>query len=188
MEPTEVWQRGPLPLFDPYLMPVAHSFLQVKEDLERLATRVSEAQLWQRPNGAASIGFHIQHIAGSTDRLLTYARGETLNAEQLAAARKEADGSGSLHSLIADGHAALDRALEQVRGTARDGLLTERAVGRARLPSTTLGLLVHAAEHATRHMGQAITMAIVLGSPTGQNRLKTTRATRLAGFVTQPDS
>jgi uncharacterized damage-inducible protein DinB len=34
------------------------------------------------------------------------------------------------------------------------------------LPSTTLGLLVHAAEHATRHMGQAITTARILGGDT----------------------
>jgi uncharacterized damage-inducible protein DinB len=35
-------------------------------------------------------------------------------------------------------------------------------VGRGRLPSTVLGLLVHAAEHSTRHMGQAITTARIL--------------------------
>jgi hypothetical protein len=35
-------------------------------------------------------------------------------------------------------------------------------VGRAQLPSTTLGLLVHAAEHATRHVGQIITTAKII--------------------------
>lgn len=167
---TEAWQRGPLPNVDPFVMPVAHSFVQVKEDLDRLAASVSEDQLWQRPNGAASIGFHIRHIAGSTDRLLTYARGDALTADQIAAARAEADATGSLRVLISEAHAALDRALAQVRATPKETLLAERLIGRAKLPSTTLGLLVHAAEHATRHAGQATTTAIVLGGSkaTGQ--------------------
>ena len=38
----------------------------------------------------------------------------------------------------------------------------ERRVGRAGLPATVLGLIVHAAEHSTRHMGQALTTALIL--------------------------
>jgi uncharacterized damage-inducible protein DinB len=167
MAPTEVWQRGPVPGFDPYLMPIAHAFLQVKEDLEALASIVPADKAWERPGGAASIGFHIRHIGGSTDRLLTYARGEALTDEQRAAARAESDSGGPLDPLIRSTQAALDRALQQLRDTAPDTLLAERKVGRAGLPSTTLGLLVHAAEHATRHMGQATTMAIVLGGRGG---------------------
>jgi uncharacterized damage-inducible protein DinB len=163
MPSTEVWQRGPLPGFDPYLMPVAHSFLQVKEDLDRLAAHVSSTRVWERPGRAASIGFHLRHIGGSTDRLLTYARGEALSAEQLHAVREEGAGGTALAVIVADVHAALDRALEQIRDTPRETLLAARLVGRARLPSTTLGLLVHAAEHATRHMGQAATTALILG-------------------------
>ena len=34
--------------------------------------------LWTRPAGLASVGFHLQHIAGVIDRLFTYARGEAL--------------------------------------------------------------------------------------------------------------
>jgi len=49
-----------------------------------------------------------------------------------------------------------------LRGTSRDLLLDERKVGRAGLPSTVLGLLFHAAEHSTRHVGQAITTAKIL--------------------------
>ena len=40
-------------------------------------------------------------------------------------------------------------------------LLEERRVGRAGLPATVLGLLFHAAEHSTRHVGQAITTALI---------------------------
>ena len=49
-------------------------------------------------------------------------------------------------------------------------LLEPRAVGRQRLPSTVLGLLYHAAEHATRHTGQAVTTTTILrgGAPTSR--------------------
>jgi uncharacterized damage-inducible protein DinB len=159
---TEVWQRGPVPGVDPYLMPVAHAFLQVKEDVEALAARVAPERLWQTPGGAASIGYHLRHIGGATERLLTYARGEALTADQLAAAKREATEMPDLKTLVAEVLDRLDRALEQVRGTPRESLLDDRKVGRAGLPSNTLGLLFHAAEHATRHAGQAVTTARVL--------------------------
>ena len=143
-------------------MPVVHALLQVKEDIDDLAATLSEAQLWTRPPGAASTGFHIRHIAGSTERLLTYARGEQLSAEQLAAAKREPSESLSLKELSVELHRALDGALAQVRATSVDSLLEERTVGRAGLPSTTIGLLFHLAEHASRHAGQAITTARIL--------------------------
>lgn len=37
-----------------------------------------------------------------------------------------------------------------------------RGVGRAGLPTTVVGLLIHAAEHTQRHVGQAVTTAKVL--------------------------
>lgn len=160
---TEAWQRGPVPGFDPYLMPVVHALQQVQEDVEALAERVSREELWTSPGSAATIGFHLRHIAGSTDRLLTYARGEALTPEQLAAAKREPFETPAVDDVVAEVKAAIGRALEQVRATPRDTLLIERKVGRAGLPSTTLGLLFHAAEHATRHAGQAITTAKVLG-------------------------
>ena len=159
---TEVWQRGPVSGFDPYLMPVVHSFMQVQEDVDGLAARIAPDALWNRPGGAASVGFHLRHIAGSTERLLTYARGEALTAEQIAAARREADDTPALDVVVSEIRDALGRALEQIRATPRESLLTERKVGRAGLPSTTLGLLFHAAEHATRHAGQAVTTAKIL--------------------------
>jgi uncharacterized damage-inducible protein DinB len=162
---TEAWQRGPVPGIDPLLMPVAHALIQVQEDLRALAARVGDEHVWTRPGGAASIAFHIRHIAGATERLLTYARGEALSEAQRAAMQAEgveAPNRPPLQELVSVTIAALDRALAQVRATTRESLLTERAVGRLRLPSTTLGLLFHAAEHATRHAGQAITTALVV--------------------------
>jgi uncharacterized damage-inducible protein DinB len=162
---TEVWQRGPVAGVDPLLMPVAHSLLQVQEDLRTLAARVADEHAWARPGGAAAIAFHVRHIAGSTDRLLTYARGDALSEVQRAAARAEAIDDPprpALRQLVDETIAALDRALDQVKATPRESLLEPRVVGRLRLPSTTLGLLFHAAEHATRHAGQALTTARIL--------------------------
>ena len=51
--------------------------------------------------------------------------------------------------------------MAQLRATPRESLLDDRKVGRAGLPTTVLGLLFHAAEHTTRHVGQAITTALI---------------------------
>ena len=146
------------------LMPVAHALLQVREDLDRLAPRVRTGTLWSRPGGAASVGFHVRHLGGSIDRLLTYARGEALTDTQRAflATEGEPDPGVSIGDLVVDVQATIDAALRQVRGTSREELLAARGVGRMQLPSTVLGLLFHAAEHASRHMGQAFTTARIL--------------------------
>jgi hypothetical protein len=165
MSEPEVWLRGPLDGYHPLVMPVAHSLLQVREDLAQLERTVTAAQLWERPGGAASIGFHIRHTGGALDRLLTYARGEALSASQLqflAGEGTPGDPPVALSTLAAAVTAVIDRSLAQLRDVDPDRLLDAREVGRGRLPSTVLGLLVHAAEHSTRHMGQAVTTALIL--------------------------
>jgi hypothetical protein len=165
MSEPEVWLRGPVDGYDPRVMPVVHSLLQVREDLTRLERQVTAEQLWARPGGAASIGFHIRHTGGALDRLLTYARGEMLGDAQqafLAGEERPAGPVPDVSSLVAEVSRTIDRSLEQLRTTPPDRLLDPRRVGRAGLPSTVLGLLVHAAEHSTRHMGQAITTARIL--------------------------
>jgi uncharacterized damage-inducible protein DinB len=117
-------------------------------------------QVWTAPHGAASIGFHVRHAAGSLDRLFTYARGEALSPAQRDALATEAAPDRSPEtgpSLVGAFDQAVARALEQLRATREETLLDERFVGRARLPSTVLGLLFHAAEHTQRHVGQMVT-------------------------------
>jgi hypothetical protein len=163
----EVWLRGPLEGYSPVVMPAAHALMQVREDLERLARTVPPEHVWARPGGAASVGFHVRHTGGALDRLLTYARGEVLSEAQLQALRAEAEPGDppiGLEVLVAEAVRVVDRALGQLRVTVPDRVFDERRVGRAGLPSTVLGLIVHAAEHSTRHVGQAITTAIVMGS------------------------
>jgi len=116
--------------------------------------------LWARPAGIASIGFHLRHLVGSLDRLLTYARGEPLTDAQLVALHAEADPGAppaSPASVVSHVLAELDRALDQLRATDVGTLPQARHVGRARYPTNVLGLLFHAAEHASRHAGQIAT-------------------------------
>lgn len=146
----------------PLLMPAAHCLLQCREDIERVASDLSVEQLWTTPGGAASVGFHLRHIAGSLDRLLTYARGGQLDARQRAVVVGEKEpGSppAEAAALIAGAQAAIDEALRVLGATRDETLLEPRAVGRAALPSTVLGLLFHAAEHTQRHSGQIATTA-----------------------------
>jgi len=139
------------------LQPVAHALLQAVEDLEAAASGLSVEELWARRGGAASAGFHLRHLAGSLDRLTTYARGEQLSAEQLAALRAEQEPGAPASELLAHVRATVERALDQLRATPDSALDEPRGVGRAQLPSSVRGLLYHAGEHTARHTGQVIT-------------------------------
>lgn len=156
----EVWLRGPLEDVPPFVMPVAHALVQAREDLEREVVDLSPTELWLKPGGAASLGFHVRHIGGSIDRLLTYASDGSLNEAQrqnLAVEGEPGDPPAGAEELLALTLKAIDRALDTLRTVSDDELLAARFVGRARLPSTLLGLLFHIAEHTTRHVGQIIT-------------------------------
>lgn len=158
----EVWLRGPVPGIHGLLQPVAHALLQCREELTTVVAPLTPDQIWARPAGVAAIGYHLRHAAGSLDRLFTYARGEQLTDRQRAAlvAEGQPDLSPEIAAtLLAGFHEAVERALAQLASTSEATLLEPRAVGRARLPSTVLGLLVHGAEHTQRHAGQAVTTA-----------------------------
>ena len=157
-----VWLLGPVEGVPPLLQPVAHALLEAKEDVEHLLAPLSSEMVWKRPAGAASIGFHVAHAIGSLDRLFTYARGKALNETQLAvlAGEKALDQTaGTPAELVTRFSAAVDTALEQLRATDPATLTDAREVGRAKLPSTVIGLMVHAGDHTYRHVGQAITTA-----------------------------
>lgn len=163
---VEAWLRGPLEGVDPYLMPAAHALVQSREDLAQAVGGLGLDALQKRPGGAASLSFHLRHVAGAIDRLLTYARGEALSDAQRAVAgaeARESDADGT--ALVAQAQAAIDVALAQLRSTPRESLLDPRPVGRAALPSTVLGLLFHVAEHTQRHTGQVIATAKVVRAP-----------------------
>ena len=165
MAEPEYWLRGPIAGVEPLLQPIAHSLFQAREDVAAALAGIPPDRLWTTPHGAASIGFHVKHLCGSLDRLFSYARGESLTARQLAYLQTERDpgtppaDAAALVMLVDE---AVEHALEQLRGTSASTVTDARAVGRQRLASTVIGLLVHAAEHATRHAGQIITTAKIV--------------------------
>jgi len=160
----EAWLRGPVAGVPPPLQPAAHALLQATEDLETLLAGLSTEELWHGPGGAASAGFHALHAAGALDRLYTYARDEPLSPGQRAALAEERspDPTIPVAELLARFRRAVDAALAQLRATPESALTAPRAVGRAQLPSTVLGLLFHGAEHTARHAGQISTTVRVL--------------------------
>lgn len=164
MADPEAWLRGSIEGIDAYLQPAAHALVQAREDLTGVARSVPPERLWTRVGTGASVGFHVRHAAGALERLLVYARGAELTPAQVAAAKAEKDESPGLDAaaLVAELNRSVNVALLQLKSTKRDALLAPREVGRARLPSTVLGLIFHAAEHAQRHAGQAITAAKAL--------------------------
>src|SRR5690606_30779456 len=142
-----------------------HSFMDAGEELEESVEGLDPALVWVRPGGVASVGFHLRHVAGSTDRLLTYARGGTLDPGQLRRLAEEGDpsvGPSDPASLVRGVQDAVQQALDAYRDIPADILFEARMVGRAGLPSTVIGLLFHAAEHARRHAGQVIATAAIV--------------------------
>ena len=159
--PPEVWLRGPVDGVCPLLQPAAHAILQAGEDVLPLVADLTPEQLWARPGGAAAIGFHLLHLPGSLDRLLTYSGGAPLTPEQLqylAAERTAHDDRPDFRALATRFASGIQAAVAYLRAVPETSLLEPRPVGRKQLPSTTLGLIFHAAEHSSRHAGQIVTL------------------------------
>lgn len=165
MSAPPFWLQGPIPGIQPILQPVAHALLQVELETPEVLETLSTEQLWARPGGSASIGFHVAHLAGSLDRLFTYSRGESLSPahqQALIAERKIDTARPPVSELLSLFSTTMTAALDHLRTVPGNSLLEPREVGRGKLPSTTLGLLFHAAEHSTRHGGQILTLARVV--------------------------
>jgi uncharacterized damage-inducible protein DinB len=140
-------------------MPVFHSFIMVREDLAHHTEGLTTEDVWRRTGSLPSLGFHLRHIAHSVDRLVTYLCGDQLSDAQIATLKQEAEPGATLTELLADVDANLSDAERRIRSIGPGMLNEPRTIGKKRLPSTVLGLLVHVAEHTQRHLGQAITTA-----------------------------
>ena len=157
-KPLEVWLRGPLPDVPPLLQPVAHALLQAQEELHDYLNDFSDSLLWQRPADVASVAFHLQHLTGVLDRIFTYARGEALTETQMQALKAEGIENPEINvqQLVEAFNQQVEKAINQLKSTNEATLTEVRYVGRAKSPSTVIGLLFHAAEHTTRHLGQLL--------------------------------
>ncbi len=161
-----VWLRGPIEGVPSLVQPIAHALLQAREEVNSLLKNFDENLLWSRPAGVAAAAFHLRHLAGVLDRLFTYAKGQSLTPKQLMVLQKEGqeDVSLSLSNLLNSFNKQVDYSIEALK-TIDETRLTHKAyVGRARLPSTIIGLLVHAAGHTMRHTGQLHVTVKVLQS------------------------
>ena len=164
MANTEWWQRGPVQGVPAVLQPVAHILLQVRESVGEMVAPLTEEQWNRRPAGVASAAFHVRHMAGVIDRLFTYARGQGLSAEQLAAIPLEGAplAAGDVAGVLENLSTRVDAAVDELKRIDVTTLGDFRGVGRAQLPSTVIGCLVHGAEHAMRHVGQlSVTIRVV---------------------------
>src|SRR5580658_9198514 len=91
---------APAPYIEPWLsgshaeIPAAaravlHALDLALDDLSKWTEGLTDAEIHAQPLGVPSVAFHLRHIARSTDRILTYAEGEQLSAEQLVALKSE---------------------------------------------------------------------------------------------------
>jgi uncharacterized damage-inducible protein DinB len=160
----EAWLSGPLENVSPTLMPAAHALVQAARDIEEATSKLNVEEIWAKPNGAPSVGFHLLHVAGSIDRLLTYASGEKLSSEQFVELSTETaiDKSLNIDALLPKTLERIEKALAIIRETPPEVLFKKRTVGRKNLPTNVFGLLFHIAEHTQRHTGQIVTTAKII--------------------------
>jgi len=156
---AEPWLRGVDFSVHPVTAHLLKAAQQIREEVRAALIGLTREQIWARPCGMTSAGFHAKHLAGSTQRLSTYLADEQLSDEQLAAIAGESTGPESADDLIAAVDTALDRYEHLVRQLRPGDFGAVRTVGRKRLQTTAVSLAIHIAEHGQRHIGQAISAA-----------------------------
>lgn len=158
----EPWLRGTLTELRAEQRAVLHALELTREDVELWCGPLSEEEFSARPHGLPSVAFHLRHIVGSLDRLLTYAEGGALNEEQKRVMAAELDSPAEKDLTLATFRAGLTAASARIRAFAQQDWQQTRGVGRKQLPTTVGGLLIHCADHTQRHTGQMVTTAKVL--------------------------
>jgi uncharacterized damage-inducible protein DinB len=167
---TEPWLRGTHTDVPAAGRAVIHALELSLDDLTKWTAELTDAEVHAQPLGLNSIAFHLRHIAGSIDRILTYAEGGQLSQEQLAALKTEQTGAGqgeegeqeSLANLLAEVEVLFNDATDRIRVLATADLNTPRFVGRKQLPTSIGGAMIHVADHTQRHTGQIVTTAKVI--------------------------
>ncbi|MEG9432192.1 DinB family protein [Terriglobus sp. ADX1] len=158
---VEPWLRGTLTDIEPVRRGVLHALELAEEDVLRWTRDLDDETLELEPLGLPSVGFQMRHIARSIDRLLTYADGRGLSEEQMLALKSEHVAGTSGDELRRQVVEAIAKVRPFAMQFSQNQLDEPRGVGRAGLPTTLAGLLIHIAEHTQRHVGQLITTAKV---------------------------
>jgi uncharacterized damage-inducible protein DinB len=161
---VEPWLSGTLPDLPVVQRALVHSLEMAEEDTAKWCGQLDEAELHARPFGLPSVAFQLRHIARSLDRFCCYAQGAALSPEQFAALAAEMDASGSREDIFRELQQSIADTKEQLPVIMRQPLDLPIGIGRRLLPTTLGGLLIHAAEHTQRHVGQAITTAKLIAA------------------------
>ena len=159
---VEPWLRGTYAEVPAVGRAVLHALDLALDDITKWTEGLTDAEAHERPLGLPSLGFHLRHIARSIDRILTYAEGGQLTAEQLASLKAEQTGEETLAELLGEVEASFANASGRVRTLATADFNVFRGVGRKQLPTSSGGALIHVADHTQRHVGQVVTTAKVL--------------------------
>ena len=155
----EPWLRGTHGEISATQRAVVHALELAYEDLQKWCGPLTDTQLNEARGNLAPVAFHLRHMAGSMDRLLTYAEGKQLTPEQMETLRQENAPGAKREEVLAQLDAALENAKARVKAFSAADLEQSRSVGKKQLPTSVAGLLVHVADHTQRHVGQAITTA-----------------------------
>jgi uncharacterized damage-inducible protein DinB len=159
---TEPWLRGTHAEVPAVGRAVLHALDLALDDLTKWTAGLSDAEVHGEPHTLPSVAFHLRHIARSVDRLLSYAEGNQLTTEQLAALKSEQSGDEPLAVLLAEVEASFSNASARIQVLATADFNTFRGVGRKQLPTSIGGALIHVADHTQRHTGQVVTTAKLL--------------------------
>jgi uncharacterized damage-inducible protein DinB len=159
---VEPWLRGTHSDVPAVGRAVLHALDLALDDLAKWTEGLTNAEVHAQPLTLPSVAFHLRHIARSVDRILTYAEGGQISAEQLAALKAEQSGDEPLAALLAEVEASFSNAAGRIRALATADFDTFRGVGRKQLPTSIGGALIHVADHTQRHVGQVVTTAKVL--------------------------
>jgi uncharacterized damage-inducible protein DinB len=159
VEPWLGGARGDVPAVS---RAVLHALDLALDDLTKWTEGLTDVEVHSQPLGLTSVAFHLRHVARSTDRILTYAEGGQLSAEQLSYLKSEQAGDEPLAALLAEVETSFSNAADRIRVLATANFDTPRAVGRKQLPTSIGGAMIHVADHTQRHVGQVVTTAKVL--------------------------
>ncbi len=159
---TEPWLQGTLTEYPVLQRALLHSLQMAQEDTTKWCSGLNDREIHEGPFGLPSIAFQLRHIARSLDRFCCYAERKPLTEQQLAMLASEMENSGTIKVIFSELEASLEITRRRLDDIIRQPLDTPIVIGRKHLPSTLAGLLVHAAEHTQRHVGQAITTAKVI--------------------------
>ena len=125
---VEPWLRGTHTEVPSVGRAVLHALDLALDDLGKWTEGLTDAEVHSQPLGLPPIAFHLRHIARSTDRLLSYAEGNQLSSEQLAALKAEQGGEETLAALLAEVEISFSNAADRVRVLATANFDTSRSV------------------------------------------------------------